>query len=58
LFEVNAVPEHHGAVECEAGLRAVPSDELANGLIVSTLAAGGRQAIQDGRLGVFEVRER
>jgi hypothetical protein len=50
LFEVNPVPEHVGAVECKAGLRTIPDDELANGVIVGSLAAGGRQ--------VFEVRER
>src|SRR5262249_27725052 len=58
LFEVNPISKHDGAVECETGLRTVPGDELANGVVVGALAAGGRQAVQDGCLGVFEVRER
>ena len=45
----------HGAVECEARLRAVPGDELANRVLVGPLAAGGRQAVEDCGLGVFEI---
>jgi hypothetical protein len=55
LFEVNPVPEYDGAVEGEAGLRTVPVDELANRVVVGLLAAGGRQAVQHGRLGLFQV---
>jgi len=58
LFEVNPVTEHDGAVEGEARLRTVPGNELANRVLVSSLAAGRRQAVQDGRLGVFEVGKR
>jgi hypothetical protein len=58
LFETNPVPEHDGAVERKAGFRTVPRDELANGVIVGPLAAGGREAAQHRSLGVFEVRER
>jgi hypothetical protein len=58
LFQVNAVPEHNRAVEGEAGLRTVPGDELANGMVVGPLATGGCQAVQHRRLGLFEVRER
>jgi hypothetical protein len=57
LFEVNPVPEHDGAVEREAGLRTVPGDELANRVVVGSLAAGRRQAVQYCGLGVFEIRE-
>ena len=49
---------YEGAVECEAGLRTVPSDELANCVVVGPLAAGGRQVVQHRGVGVFEVRER
>jgi len=31
-LDVNPVSEHDGAVESEAGLRTIPSDELANGV--------------------------
>jgi hypothetical protein len=57
LFEVSPILEHDHAVELEAGLRTVPGDELANGVVVGPLAAGGRQAVQHGRLGMF-VQER
>jgi hypothetical protein len=40
LLKVNAVAEDHRAVEREAGLRAVPSDELANGVLVGSLPTG------------------
>ena len=55
LFEVNPISKHDGAVEREAGLRTVPSDEFANSVLVGSLTADGRQAVQNGRLGVFEV---
>ena len=45
LLEVNAVPQDHRAVEREAGLRAVPLDELPDGVIVSALPAGGCKAV-------------
>jgi len=32
--------------------------ELANRVLVGSLAAGRRQAVQDGSFGVFEIRER
>jgi len=55
LLEVDAIAEDDGAVECEARLRAVPGDELANRVLAGPLAARGRQAIQHGRLGLFQV---
>jgi len=57
LLEMNPVAEHDGAVEREARLRTVPDDELANGMVVRPLAAGGCETVQDRRLGVFEVRK-
>jgi hypothetical protein len=38
LLEVDAIAENDGAVECEARLRAVPGDELANRVLVRPLA--------------------
>ena len=58
LFEVISIAEHDGAVESEAGLRTVPGDELADRVLVGSLAAGRRQAVEDGRFGVFEVGKR
>jgi hypothetical protein len=39
----------------EAGLRTVPGDELANSVVVGS-PAGRCEAVQDNRLGVFEIR--
>jgi hypothetical protein len=55
LFEVDPVAEHDRAVEREARLRAIPGDELPDGMVVRALAAGRGQAIEDGRLRLFEV---
>lgn len=42
LLEMNAVAEHHRAVERQARFQAVPRDELANGVVIGALPAGGR----------------
>jgi hypothetical protein len=55
LLKVNPVSEHDGAVEREPGLRTVPGGDLANRVVVGPLAACGRQAVQHGRLGMFDV---
>jgi hypothetical protein len=39
LFKVNPVAEHNGAIEREARFRTVPGDELANCVVVGSLAA-------------------
>ena len=55
LLEVDAIAQNDGAVEGETGLRSVPGDELANRVLVGPLAAGGRQTVQHGCLGLFQV---
>ena len=55
LLKVNAVAKDYRAVESEAGLRAIPSDELANGVLVGTLPTGGGKAVEHSGLGVFEI---
>jgi len=55
LLEVDPIAKNDGAVECETWLRAVPGDELSNRVLVGPLAAGGREAVQHGRLGLFQV---
>ena len=57
LLEVNAIAENDRPVERESRLRTVPGDELADRMVVGALAAGGRQAIQHGGLGLLEVWE-
>jgi len=55
LLEVDPIAKNDGAVERETWLRAVPGDELSNRVFVGPLAAGGREAVQHGRLGLFQV---
>jgi hypothetical protein len=43
LFEVDPIAEHDRAVEREARLRAIPGDELPDGMVVRALAAGRGQ---------------
>ena len=58
LFQVNPIAQDDGSVERQPGLRAVPGDELPDGVLVGALAARRRQTIQHGRRRVFEVGER
>jgi|SRR5580704_12045588 hypothetical protein len=58
LFEKDPVPQNYGAVECQSRLSAVPLDKVSDGAIVATLAAFGREAVQDGCFGLFEVGKR
>ena len=55
---MNPVAKDHGAVECKPGLRAVLADELANGVVVSSLTARGGQAVENRGLGMFEIWKR
>jgi hypothetical protein len=55
LFEVDSVAEYDRAVKGEARLRAIPGDELPDGMVVRALAAGRGQAVEDGCLRLFEV---
>ena len=57
LFEADPVSGHHGFVESQAGLRAVPVNEFADGMIVRSLGTPGGQAIQDRRFRLFEIGE-
>ena len=57
LFEVNPVPERDVRLNARRGSEQYPGDELANSVVVGPLAAGGCQAVQHRRLGLFEVQE-
>jgi hypothetical protein len=50
-----AVSEHDRPVERKPGLGTVPADELANCVVVRSLAAGGREGVEYSCLGVLEV---
>ena len=57
LFEVDPIAKHNGAIEREARFRTIPGDELPDGMVVGALAGGRRQAIEDGGLRLFEIRQ-
>ena len=42
VLEMDPIAEHDGAIEGEPRLRAVPSGELANGVLIGPLSAGRR----------------
>jgi hypothetical protein len=54
LFEVDPIAEHDGAVERQARFRAIPRDELPDGMVVRALAGRG-QAIKYGRLRLVRI---
>lgn len=56
LFETDPVSRDYGLIESEPRLRAVPV-EFANGVIVRPLGTLRRQAVQEGGLRLFEIRE-
>ena len=58
LLQMDPIPQDDGPIEREAWFRAVPADELADGVVVGALAARRREAGEDRRLRVFEIRQR
>jgi hypothetical protein len=57
LFETDPVSRDYGLIESEPRLPAVPLDEFANRVIVRPLGTLRRQAVQDGGLRLFEIRQ-
>jgi len=54
---VHAVANDHDAVEGQAGLGAVPGDELVNGVLVHTARGWRAEAIEHGQLAVIQIRQ-
>jgi hypothetical protein len=52
---VDSVTKNNGAVESKPRFGAVPIDELVYGMIIRSLAALPSQAVQYGRLRLFEI---
>jgi hypothetical protein len=52
---MDSVSKDNGAIESKSWFRAVPVDELIYGMIVRSLAAFRSQAVQYGRLRLFEI---
>ncbi len=55
LLKIESLAQNRGAVECETWFRAVPVDEVGYGTVISTLAAFGNEAIQDGGVRLFRI---
>jgi hypothetical protein len=55
---MDTVPQDDGPVERQSRLRAIPGDELSDGVVVGALATGRRRAVEHGGLGLLEVRQR
>jgi hypothetical protein len=54
-LKVHTISQNDSLAKRQARLRAVPIDELVDGVPVAALCIGGRQAVDDGRLRMFEV---
>ena len=57
LFKVDPVSGDYCPVESEPGLRAVPVNELADGVIIRPLGTLRREAVKDCRFRLFEIRK-
>src|SRR5438093_12193353 len=57
LFEADSVAEHHGPVECQAWLRAIPLDEFGYGVIVRALAASRGESVENRGFRLFKIWE-
>ena len=58
LFEADPVTGDYGPVESKPGLRAVPVNELADGVIIRPLGTLRREAVKDCRFRLFEISSR
>ena len=55
LFKEDAVAGHDGLVKSESRLRAVPIDELSDGMVVRSLRTWRGQAVEDRGFGLLEI---
>jgi hypothetical protein len=54
---VHAIPDHNDAVESEAGLRAIPSDELINGVLVNTARSWRAETVEHCQFAMIQIRQ-
>lgn len=57
IFQVHAIPEYNGLAEREPRLRAVPFDELLNGVPVASLRIDRTETIQNRGFRLIQVRQ-
>ena len=56
-FQVHAVANDYDAVERQAGFRAVPGDELIDGVLVDAARGWRAQAVEHGQFAMIEIRQ-
>jgi len=56
-FQEDAVANHDDAIESQAGLRAVPCDELLDGVLVDAARTRRRETVEHRCLGVIQIRQ-
>jgi hypothetical protein len=56
LLQVDSISENNGAIASKSRLGAVPIDELVYRMVIRSLTALRSQAVQYGRLRLFEIR--
>ena len=57
LFQIDSIASDDGPVESEPRLRAIPVNEVANGVVVRALRAWGCEAIENCGSGLFQIRK-
>src|SRR5580692_9105169 len=54
---MHAIPDYNDAVESEAGLGAIPSNELVNGILVHTARSWRAEAIEHCQFAMIQIRQ-
>ena len=57
LFQIDAIASDDGPVESEPRLRAIPVNEVANGVVVRALRTWGCEAVENCGSGLFQIRK-
>jgi len=55
-FKIAAIAENHRSVQGQARFRAIPIDELVNGMTISALTVDAGQTVQYCRFREFKIR--
>jgi len=54
VFHLQSIAHHNGSTQSESGLGTVPENEFLHGAAVGALGLRGTEAVENGRLGLFE----
>jgi len=56
-FEMHAIAHDDDAIECQTRFRAVPGNELFDGVLIDATGTGRSEAVQHRQLGMIQIRE-